>query len=138
MKTYVLDACALIAYFAKEKGTENVKNILRDAIDDENVTIFMNSTNLLEVYYKIIKVYDIKKANEMLEIVKKLPIKIISELRDNVFRKAGYLKSSYKMSLADAIAVAETIMNNGSLVTADHHEIEPIEKDEKINVTWFR
>jgi hypothetical protein len=42
------------------------------------------------------------------------------------------------MSLADSIAVAETIINNGSLVTSDHHEIEPIEKVEKINVTWFR
>jgi hypothetical protein len=27
---------------------------------------------------------------------------------------------------------------NGSLVTADHHEIEPIEIAEKINVTWSR
>jgi predicted nucleic acid-binding protein len=98
----------------------------------------MNKINLLEVYYKTIKVYDIEKADEMLKIVKKLPIKIISELRDNVFRKAGYLKSTYKMSLADAIAVAETIINSGSLVTADHHEIEPIERSEKINVTWFR
>jgi predicted nucleic acid-binding protein len=138
VKIYVLDACALIAYFAKENGAENVKNILRDAIDDENVTIFMNKTNLLEVYYKIIKAYDINKADEMLEIVKRLPIKIISELRDNIFRKAGYLKSNYKMSLADAIAVAETIINNGSLVTGDHHEIEPVEIAEKINVTWFR
>jgi hypothetical protein len=59
-------------------------------------------------------------------------------LQDNVFRKAGYLKSNYKMSLADSIAVAETIINSGSLVTADHHEIEPIERAEKVNVTWFR
>jgi PIN domain nuclease of toxin-antitoxin system len=138
MKTYIFDACALIAYFSKENGADNVKNILRDVIDDENITIFMNKINLLEVYYKMIKVYDIKKADEMLEIVKKLPIKVISELRDDVLRKAGYLKSIYRMSLADSIAVAETIINNGSLVTSDHHEIEPIEKAEKINVTWFR
>jgi PIN domain nuclease of toxin-antitoxin system len=91
VKTYVFDACALIAYFAKEKGAENVKNILRGAIDNENITIFMNKTNLLEVYYKIIKVYDINKADEMLEVVKKLPIKVISELRDHVFGKAGYI-----------------------------------------------
>jgi PIN domain nuclease of toxin-antitoxin system len=56
-----LDACALIAYFAKENGADNIENILRDAIDDENITIFMNKINLLEVYYKTIKVYDIKK-----------------------------------------------------------------------------
>jgi PIN domain nuclease of toxin-antitoxin system len=55
VKPYILDACALIAYFAKENGADNVKNILWDAIDDENITIFMNKTNLLEVYYKTIK-----------------------------------------------------------------------------------
>ena len=49
MKTYILDACALIAYFAKENGAVNVKNILRDAIDDDDIVVFMNKTNLLEV-----------------------------------------------------------------------------------------
>ena len=53
MKSYIFDACALIAYFAKENGAVNVKNILRDAIDDEDITIFMNKINLLEVYYKM-------------------------------------------------------------------------------------
>ncbi|MDR2792988.1 MAG: hypothetical protein LBB61_04885 [Treponema sp.] len=98
----------------------------------------MREINLLEAYYKIIKVYDAKKADEMLEMVKKLPIKVIPELQDDGIRKAGYLKSNYKMSLTDSIAVAETIINNGPLVAADHHEIEPIERAEKINVLWFR
>jgi len=52
--------------------------------------------------------------------------------------EAGKFKSKYKISLADSIAIAESKINNGSLVTADHHEIEPIEKAEKINITWFR
>jgi hypothetical protein len=43
-----------------------------------------------------------------------------------------------KLSISDSIAVAESIINRGSLVTADHHEIGPIEVAEKINVTWFR
>jgi hypothetical protein len=29
-------------------------------------------------------------------------------------------------------------INNGSLITADHHEMELVEMAEKINVTWFR
>jgi len=59
-------------------------------------------------------------------------------LTNEVFKEAGRLKSKYKLSLADSIAVAESIINNGSLVTADHHEIGPIEEAEKINITWFR
>jgi predicted nucleic acid-binding protein len=67
-----------------------------------------------------------------------MPIIIKDTLTDEVFKEAGRLKSKYKISLADSIAIAETIINKGSLVTADHHEIEPIEAAEKIKVTWFR
>jgi hypothetical protein len=73
-----------------------------------------------------------------METVKKMPIEIIAELRDEAFKKAGYLKAKYKISIADSIAIAETIINTGSLITADHHKIEPVETAEKINVTWFR
>jgi hypothetical protein len=69
ISVFVLDACALIAYFAKEKGSE-------------------------------------------------------TELEEAVFKKAGYLKSKYKISLADSIALAENITRNGQLITSDHHEKE--------------
>ncbi|GHU09385.1 hypothetical protein FACS1894151_07020 [Spirochaetia bacterium] len=42
MNIFILDACALIAHFAKENGASNVKNILKDAIDDENTKVYMN------------------------------------------------------------------------------------------------
>jgi predicted nucleic acid-binding protein len=98
----------------------------------------INKINLLEVYYDVIKAYNDQEADKMLEIVKKMPIKIIVELKDEVFKKAGQLKSKYKISIADSIAIAESIINNGALITADHHEIEPVEIAEKINITWFR
>ena len=93
---------------------------------------------MLEVYYHVIKAYNVREADEMLETVNELPIEIIPELSDGVFKKAGYLKGRYKISLADAIALAESIIRNGSLVTSDHHEFETVEKLEKINITWFR
>ena len=138
MNIFILDACALIACFSKEDGSEAVKNILRNAIDDGSTKVFINKINLLEVYYDVIKAYDEKEADKMLETVKKMPLEIIAELNDAVFKKAGQLKAKYKISIADSIAIAETIINNGSLITADHHEIEPVEMAEKINVTWFR
>ncbi|MDR1248947.1 MAG: PIN domain-containing protein [Treponema sp.] len=84
MKIFILDACALIAYFGKEEGAEAVKNILRNAIDDENTKVLVSKINLLEVYYDILKTYDQQKANKMLETVKEMPIEIIAELRDEV------------------------------------------------------
>jgi predicted nucleic acid-binding protein len=138
MNIFVFDACALIAHFAKENGADNVRNILKDAIDDENTKIYMNKINLLEVYYDVIKAYNEQEADKMLEIVKQMPIEIISELKDGILKKAGQLKVKYKISLADSIALAETIIMNGLLVTSDHHEFEPIEKIENIKINWFR
>jgi len=63
---------------------------------------------------------------------------INENLTDSVLREAGRLKVEHKISIADSIAIAETIVNKGSLVTSDHHEIEAVEKKENISVTWFR
>jgi predicted nucleic acid-binding protein len=98
----------------------------------------MNKVNLLEVYYDVIKTYDEQAANNMLEVVTEMPIKIIHELSDTVFKKAGSLKSRYKISLADAIALAENIIRNAALITSDHHEFEIIEKQENVTIHWFR
>jgi predicted nucleic acid-binding protein len=70
--------------------------------------------------------------------MKQMPVTIPETLSDEVFKEAGRLKSKYKISMADAIAIAEAVINKGSLVTADHHEIEPVEATEKINIMWFR
>lgn len=98
----------------------------------------MNKLNLLEVYYDVIKNYDEQAADKILETVKKMPVETIEELEDAVFKKAGYLKSKYKISLADSIALAESITRNGELITSDHHEFEAIEKYENIRIKWFR
>ena len=134
MNVFILDACALIAYFAKEKGAENIKEILKKTIDDSKTSVYMNKINLLEVYYDVIKSYDEQIANKMLKIVAEMPIKIIHKIDDAVFKKAGYLKSKYRISLADSIAIAESITKNGILITSDHHEFEIINQHENIKI----
>ena len=65
-------------------------------------------------------------------------INIITEIENPLLLEAGRLKASYKMSLADAFAVAQTIISDGTLITSDHHELELIEKAEGLNILWFR
>jgi predicted nucleic acid-binding protein len=60
------------------------------------------------------------------------------KLSDKVFTEAGRFKASYKISLADSIALAETSVSGGKLLTADHHEFDIIEKQEKIKFNWIR
>ena len=138
MSVFVLDACALIAYFSGEPGAEYIKAIFKKAIDTKTTKIMMHKVNLFEVYYDVIKNYNEQEADSMLDTVRKMPIEIIQVLEDAVFKKAGYLKAHYKLSLADSIALAESIMRNGQLITSDHHEFDVIAQTEHIGIAWFR
>jgi len=131
-----MDACALIAFLRDELGAETVTIILKSAKECK-IEIHMNSINLLEVYYDIYRNLGKTKANQELTMIKKLPIIIQSTLSE-VFNEAGRYKASYKISLADSIALAETSVCGGELLTADHHEFDIIEKQEKIKFHWIR
>jgi len=49
-KIYVLDACALIAFFNDEPGAEKMEALLELA-DRNEVSIMINVINFYEVYY---------------------------------------------------------------------------------------
>jgi PIN domain nuclease of toxin-antitoxin system len=132
-----MDACALIAFLRDEQGAEAVTAVLKYAKQGK-AEICMNSINLLEVYYDIYRNLGKAKADEELLMIKELPIMIQSELTDRVFNEAGRFKASYRISLADSIALAETTVSGGGLLTADHHEFDVIEKQEKIKFHWIR
>ena len=134
---FILDACALIALLAAEKGAEKVRDIIQDAIDGK-VTVKINQINLLEVYYHIINIYDQNKADEMLKTIRKFPIEVIIGLEGNTFNEAGRIKSKYKIPLGDSIVVAECIIRKGTLVTSDHSDMEKVESAEKVMINWFR
>ena len=55
-----------------------------------------------------------------------------------IFMEAGRLKASYKISLADSIALAQAFVVDGELITADHHEFDVIEGKENITFQWIR
>ena len=136
-KLYVLDACALIALLTREDGAETVKALLNSAYGGE-AHISMHKLNLLEVYYGDYRAHGKIAANDMLGKVKKLPVTIIPEINDEIFFEAGRLKASYKISFADSIALAEASVSDAALLTADHHELDVIEKKERITFYWIR
>ena len=134
---YIMDACALIAFLRDEDGAEAVTGILKSAVDG-TAEIRMNSINLLEVYYDIYRGVGKAKAVEELAMIKKLPMAIQPTLSDEVFEEAGRLKASYKISLADAVALAEASVSGGALLTSDHHEFDVVEQQENIMFHWIR
>ncbi|MCL2350375.1 MAG: type II toxin-antitoxin system VapC family toxin [Defluviitaleaceae bacterium] len=133
----VLDACALAAIFEKEQGSEVVLDILLKAKEGK-MDVFMNKLNFFEVYYVTLRRKGLDAAEEFLTTSLDMPIVIIDGMTDELMREAGRFKTSYKMSLADAIALGQASVLDASLVTADRHELEAVENGESIDFTWIR
>jgi len=137
MSRYILDACALIALLRNEPGADKVAAAFNAANSGE-AKIIMHKVNLLEVFYDIYRSLGRAKAELILSEIKKRPVEINAEITDEIFNEAGRLKSSYKISLADSIALAQTIALDGEILTADHHEFDAIEGRENIRFLWIR
>ena len=134
---YVMDACALLAFFNDEQGADFVDDIFKKA-HNTTAQIIMHSLNLLEVYYDICRKYGEDRAAHELTKMKQLPMTINTEISGQLFKEAGRLKASYKISLADSIALAQAFILRAKLITSDHHEFDLIEKNEPINFLWIR
>jgi len=137
MSKYILDACALIAVLNKEDGAEFVRDLI-DKANDNSVSISMNIINLLEVYYGIRRELGQELADKVLSSVKSNSIEIVETITEEIFIEAGRLKSTYSISLADSLALAEASLSGATLLTSDHHEFDAIEASEKIKFHWFR
>jgi uncharacterized protein len=134
---FIIDACALIAFLADEEGASNVESLLSDA-KSRKCKVFIHKINLLEIFYGIYREEGKEKAEKVLEKIAKLPIKQLDTIKDKVFKEAGRLKATFKISLADSIVLAEASTKKARLVTADHHEFDLIEKKEMIRFSWIR
>lgn len=78
------------------------------------------------------------KSDRLLAELKKRPIAIISEISEELFKEAGRFKLKYKISLADAMALAQASLLSAELLTSDHHELDVVEKSESIRFHWIR
>jgi len=133
---FVLDACALLAVARNETGAD----IVVDAYNKTNkgeAKLFINRINLLEVYYDFYRYKGKDYADNFVKTIKHSEVQIC-EFDEVIFTHAGRLKATYKISLADSIALAQTIALKGSLLTCDHHEFDVIEGKEPLKFHWIR
>jgi predicted nucleic acid-binding protein len=137
-KTYLLDACAVIALLDNEKGADVVSGLLDSAKRGE-ISLSMNAANLIEVYYDRIRSVGTGEAdNTIRKIYESFPISIIEGNNPAIVREAAYFKATGKMSFADAILVATARCIGATVVTCDHVELEPVERQTQIPFLWIR
>ncbi|MDR1470078.1 MAG: PIN domain-containing protein [Spirochaetaceae bacterium] len=134
---YVLDACAVIAFLNKEPGAETIVDLIQRA-EYKEIALYMTSIQALEVYYDRIRIKGRDYADTFLHALYTSSIKILDHVSRANIRIAGHLKTRYSLSLADAVACAAAYSLSAFLVTADHHELTPVEKGENIPFFWFR
>lgn len=133
-KHIVLDACALIAFLNDEPGAEIVAAILEDTPSVE-----MSAINLLEIAYDAVRRSgSAQSIIELLDVVNQLPIKIHWKIDNEVFQHAAIYKSSFRISLADAVALALAKSINAPVASSDHHEFDPLEANGTNRFIWIR
>ena len=114
----VLDAWALLALiFKEEPAAKKVRDIL-DQQGGSKSTIYVSWINLGEVYYNIARKKGLNAANETLEDIKKLSIRLNEPSKSDIL-SAAKIKSEHKLSYADAFAVSLAQKINGVIVTGD-------------------
>ncbi|GHU81413.1 hypothetical protein FACS189468_3980 [Spirochaetia bacterium] len=134
--TFILDACALLAFLNDEEGGEKIENILNQSAAGESI-VCMSITNLLEVFYGELKEKGPEIAEVVLSVTDAYGVTIIDTVSTPVFRMAAHIKADYRCSLADAVGLATAFDLSGTFVTSDG-ELLPMERQETIDIFWFR
>lgn len=132
--TYVIDACALIAYLRKEEGGDKFRVLLKDS----NNRFFIHSVNLGEVYYDSLRISGKEKARELFGDIARLPISIIWTLDVPFIELVGKYKTSFSISYADSFVLALAEREAGTVISTDHHEFDAIENTRVLTFYWLR
>lgn len=119
MKTFVLDACAVIAFLAGELGGV----IVAQLIADPNNLCCIHAVNLCEVYYDAIRKTNLPTAKQDMAALLSSGLVLRSDLDTDFWQSVGELKvSPGRLSSADCFALALAQRESATLVTSDHHE----------------
>jgi predicted nucleic acid-binding protein len=117
MKTYVLDASAVLDFLGNGPGAARVQHLLKDA-DRSRHPLLASVANWGEVFYLSWQRYGEQSARETLADLSLLPIRVVPVDLSQALR-AGELKALHKIPYMDCIAAALASIHQATLVTAD-------------------
>lgn len=113
----------MIALLQKEPGAEQVAALL----EEEGNRCLLHTIQVCEVFYDRLR-RGLGGGSESLEsMLAAVGFEIHTDTRD-LWAEAGRLKAELRrVSLADCFAMALTLQAGGSLVSTDHHELDPVQ-----------
>lgn len=134
MAVVVLDSSAVIAYLRGEPGKERVVAVLLD----DNISCRMHAVNLCEVFYDTLRASGESVADQVLKDLAAVGVQTVTDMGDELLKEAGRLKVKHRISLADTFALALKRRDSAELLTADHHEFDPIVAAGESGIVFIR
>jgi predicted nucleic acid-binding protein len=132
--TFVLDACAIIAYLRNENGAEAVEAAL---LGDHDCVVHV--LNICEVYYDCLRRGSTAQADELLEDLSSIGLITRDDIDASLWKTAAGFKANIRrVSLADCFAIAMTKRLNAELMTSDHHEFDAIDAQGICPINFIR
>jgi len=116
IKTYVLDANALLDLLVNGPGAERVERLLKGA--RPATPLLVSAVNWGEVFYISWQRHGEESARQTLADLLQLPIRIVPVDVAQVL-KAGELKAVHRIPYVDCFAAALATLNQATLVTSD-------------------
>lgn len=114
---YVLDSFALLAYFGAEPGGPQVEALLAQAKAGQAVA-YLSVINFGELIYITEREQGAFATRRAIAAIDQLPIAVIEADRRLTFA-AAHIKAHYRLSYADAFAVALAQQTRAALLTGD-------------------
>lgn len=132
MRSYVLDASAVLDLLENGPGAVRVEQILAEADRLENA-VAMSVLNWGEVFYNVWQHHGEEAAHSAIAELSRLPIEIVPVDREQAL-KAGEIKALHKLSFVDCVAGSLAELRNSTLVTADQ-DFQKVGR--RIRVLWL-
>ena len=130
----ILDACAVIAYLRNEEGTDIVGNALMSE------KCYIHAINICEVYKDCLsRGEDRSEADQLLDDLFSAGLTVCEDMDSEFWKDAAELKASTRrISYADCIGLRLTNRLKGIFLTSDHHELDPLAKNDIYPIKFIR
>ena len=117
MRSYVLDANALLVMLIDRPGAHRITRLLEQA-KRQGLRLFMSAVNWGEVVYSLWRLRGEVEAKRLIRKVEQLPVTVMPVDRERAER-AGELKVVHGLGYADSFAASLAMELRATLVTAD-------------------
>jgi predicted nucleic acid-binding protein len=133
IKSYVLDANAVLDFVEDGPGGKRVEQLLNDALNGRS-RMLMSVLNWGEVFYHSWQEHGEESARRTLAVLSRLPLELVSvDLAQSL--QAGEIKARHKIPYVDCVAAALAILQQAVLVTSDR-DFEKLGR--RVEILWIR